>query len=124
MHPSDSYRVLTVVKYWIEAYKGRGKNIQDDEFICALLASPEWWKNTKCGPILVTAGEYEVLVDSITEWAEKFRKGAGSDKIKYVIGEKEVHDSPLVALGEARLNEIGERCQEGAIRSWVKQNYT
>lgn len=73
--------------------------------------------------MLVTAGEHEVLVDSISEWVENFKKGAGSENIKYVIGEKEVHDTPLNGLGEARLEELGEKCQEGAIRLWLKQNY-
>lgn len=107
--------------YWIDAYKGSGKNVPNDEYICAALASPDWWKGTKCDQIFATAGEEEVLLDAITDWETKFAKGAGNDKIKYVIGKRETHDTPLNCMAEKKLIELGEKSQEGAIRLWIKE---
>ncbi|KAK5943621.1 hypothetical protein PMZ80_004629 [Knufia obscura] len=111
----------TCAMYWIEAYKGRGKNIADDEWICAATAPAEWWKDVKCEHMLVCAGEHEGLVDAVTAWAAKYKEGAGAGKIKYVVGVKETHDAPLNGLGEAKLDSLGEKSQEGAIRKWVKE---
>lgn len=110
----------TCAQYWIEAYKGKGKNVADDEWICAALAPAEWWKDVKCEHMLAVAGEHEGLVDAISDWAAKYKEGAGADKIKYAIGVKEIHDSPLKGLGEATLNNLGEKTQEGAIRNWIR----
>jgi len=112
----------TVAAYWIGTYKGQGKNIADDEWICAALAPPEWWKAVKCEHMLAVAGGHEGLVDAISDWVAKYKEGAGADKIKYVIGEREIHDAPVNATyGEAKLDELGEKTQEGAIRRWVKE---
>lgn len=109
--------------YWIEAYKGRGKNIPDDEYVCAALAPSEWWKGVKCDHMLCVAGQQEGLIDAITDWEKKYEQGAGADKIKFVIGEREIHDAPLNPRGEAKLEETGEQYQEGAIRMWIKKNF-
>ena len=71
--------------------------------------------------MLVTAGQHEGLVDAITDWVGKYEAGAGADKVKYVVGVNEIHDTPLNTLGEAKLDELGEKCQEGAIRQWVRK---
>lgn len=104
--------------YWSKAYKG---GAPDDEYIYSALAIPSWWKNVKINHVLVTAGEEEVLVDTNKHLAERFKHGAGGDKLKLVIGEREVHDAPLMAIPESKLEELGEKKQEGAIRLWIKK---
>lgn len=71
--------------------------------------------------MLAAGGEQEGLIDAITDWAAKYKQGAGADKIKLVVGVREVHDAPLNSLGEAKLDELGEKSQEGAIRKWVRE---
>ena len=107
------------LQYWIGLYKGVGVN--DDEYVCAALASADWWKGVKCEHMLATAGEQEALVDAISDWARKYEQGAGKNKIWYVIGEKEIHDQPLKCMPESKLIELGEKSQEGVIRLWIKQ---
>lgn len=114
----------TCAQYWIGAYKGPGKIVADDEFICPALAPAEWWKGAKCEHLLVAAGEHEGLVDAIEDWSGKYKSGAGADKIKLVVGEREIHDAPLYPLPEATLAELGEKTQEGAIRLWIKEKLT
>jgi len=110
----------TCANYWIEAYKGVDKKIPDDEYICAATAAPEWWKGVKCQQLLAVAGEEEVLVDSISHWAEKYELGAGSEKIKYITGMRETHVQCINPLPEPKLVELGAKTQEGAIRLWIK----
>lgn len=108
--------------YWAEAYKGRGKNIPEDEFLWPLSADPQWWKQIKCSKMLVTAGEEESLRDAIVAFCEKFQAGNTSCQFKFVIGLREVHDTPLNGYSEGYLDKMGEKTQEGAIRAWIKEN--
>lgn len=109
--------------YWSNAYKGLGKLVKDDEYICGALATPEWWRGVKVDEVLVVAGQEEGLVDSVIDLANNFEQGAGKEKIKFVVGQKEIHDAPLIwPRPEAKLVELGERSQEGAIRLWIKNN--
>lgn len=109
-------------QYWSEAYKGRGKNVPDDEYVYAALAPANWWKGVKCDYALVMAGGEEGLVDAVTDFVEKYAQGAGKDKIDFVVGERETHDAPLNAIPEHQLKELGRRKQEGAIRLWLMGN--
>jgi len=113
----------TCANYWIATYKG-GKDVVDDEYVCATLASAEWWRDTKCEEMLVTAGEQETLVDAITHWVDNYKQDTGRDSIKYVIGKREVHDAPLYSLPESELIKLGDSAQEGAIRLWIKERLT
>ena len=110
----------TCATYWIEAYKGVNKKIPNDEYICAATATPEWWEGVKCQHLLAVAGEEEVLVDAISDWAKKYELGAGSKKIKYITGVRETHVQCLNPLPETKLVELGDETQEGAIRLWIK----
>ncbi|KIW10943.1 hypothetical protein PV08_10242 [Exophiala spinifera] len=107
--------------YWIDAYKGRGKNIKDDEYIVAEQAPPSWWSGVKVSSVLMTAGDQEALRDAIVSLANKIKQGVGSDVVKLVVGKNEIHDAPLTPLAENELEKRGDQSQEGAIRLWLKE---
>ena len=106
---------------WLAVYKGN-QNIPNDEYITPAHAPSSWWTGTKCGPILVTVGEEESLRDAIVDWAGKYRAGMGGteESVRLVIGEKETHLHPILTpYSEEKLDEMGERIQEGALRKYM-----
>ncbi|KAJ9622220.1 hypothetical protein H2204_011568 [Knufia peltigerae] len=107
--------------YWIDVYKGRGKGIQDDEYTVPEQAPPSWWSGVKVSSVLITVGDEEVLRDGITSFASKFKEGVGSDVLKLVVGKREIHDAPLYPLPDSELDKLGDTCQEGAIKMWLKE---
>ncbi|KAL6246123.1 hypothetical protein RBB50_007276 [Rhinocladiella similis] len=111
----------TCANYWIDVYKGRGKGVKDDEYTVPEQAPPSWWTGVKVSSVLMTAGAEEVLRDGITSFANKFKKGAGDDVLKLVVGKREIHDAPLYPLPESELDKLGDECQEGAIKLWIKE---
>ncbi|KPI42728.1 Monoterpene epsilon-lactone hydrolase [Cyphellophora attinorum] len=113
---------------WLTAYNGGKSGFEDDMYICPAHADESWWKGTKCGEILCTAGGEESLLDSIIDWSEKYRKGMaggkrrGDDAVKLVVGEKETHIMPVLApYDEDKLDALGEKSTEGAIRAWIRE---
>ena len=101
----------------------------------ALNADPSWWKDAKkkVGGILCLAGGDEVLVDSITEWVEKYKVRQtsnqeaaltlchksvnGASSIEFVVGPHEIHIAPIV---EPALGDSSPTIQGDAIKSWMK----
>lgn len=104
--------------YWIAEYKGDG--VDDDEFMMANLAAPEWWFGCKVSSVLMTVGNNEGLRDSVIDTARKFEQGATHVDFKLVVAKGERHDGCMPPKPVAVLDEMGETCSEGAIRSWLK----
>lgn len=109
----------THLHYWIGCYKG-DKSVKDDEYITPEIANSSWWTDAKISSLLVTAGEHEALRDQIVSWTEKFQQGAPGVQVKFVIGQKETHDSPLLPKSETKMAGKEDSCQEAAIRAWIK----
>jgi len=81
-----------------------------------LTAPADWWKDAKVEQLLAVSGANEVLVDSITEWVEKY-KSVNPDSITYVIGANEAHIAPIIHL---RFGNTEETEQGRAIKSFIK----
>ncbi|ETI27916.1 hypothetical protein G647_00365 [Cladophialophora carrionii CBS 160.54] len=81
-----------------------------------LTAPAEWWKDAKVEQILAVSGANEILLDSISEWVEKY-KSVNPDNLTYVIGSNEAHIAPIIHL---RFNDTAETEQGKAIKSWIK----
>lgn len=105
--------------YWSKAYIGVG---DEDEYMWAALAGTDWWKGVRAEKILMLAGEEEKLVDAVTDVAVKMDKGADQGTVKFVVGKKETHVQGLQMIDEKKVIELGEKCQEGAIRIWIREN--
>lgn len=110
----------TCANYWIDSYKGAGKGIKDDEYITPEIAPASWWTGTKADKVLAVCGEEEVLRDAIIAWADKYKTGAGEGSLTLVKGLREIHDAPLIPKTNAELDKLGDACQEGAIRNWIR----
>lgn len=117
--------------HWVDVYKGgqqkgvkddEGRGVKDDEYIVPELAPASWWTGTKVSSMLVTVGEHEMLRDSILSWTSKFKEGVGSEvRMKLVVGKREIHDAPLDPRPDSELDRLGEACQEGAIKNWIRE---
>ena len=106
---------------WLANYKG-DLNIPNDDYITPAHAPSTWWAGTKCGPILVTVGEEESMRDAVIDWAGKYREGMGGtqEAVRLAIGNKETHIHPILTpYSEEKLNEVGEKASEGAVRKYV-----
>ena len=111
-----------IAQYWIGTYKGA--NGKDDEFVVPELADTKWWEGVKgkVGNVLVMCGGDEVLRDAIKSWEGKFEKGFGKENVKFVVGEGEIHDNPLIPKTQQELDVVGAgETQEGALMRWVKE---
>lgn len=106
--------------YWLGLYKGAAET-PDDIYISMAHAEADWWRESKIDHMLCTAGGNEILLDSIVDFAEKYRTAMGADRIHLVIGEHETHDAPLDTMPESKIERLGELCQEGGIRNWIRQ---
>ena len=115
---------------WLSMYYGGKLGYDKDMYVCPAHADASWWKETKVEQILCTAGEEEALRDSIVDWAGKYREGVegggrkttAGEVVKLVIGEKETHIMPVLApYEEKKLDELGEKATEGAIRNFIKE---
>lgn len=104
--------------YWSKAYMGAE---DEDEYMWAALANVSWWNDVKAEKILVLAGEEEMLIDAIQAFAIKLDKGTWG-AVTFRVGEKETHAQPLMVMDEKRVIELGERCQEGAIKAWIESH--
>lgn len=111
---------------WLRTYRG-GADVRDDEYILPATANAQWWEGTMVDHVWASAGEYEALRGGIEEWVERFREGMGGAKdgeqvLRFVVGEKEIHIAPVMSpYGEERLDELGGRVQEGALRQYIRE---
>lgn len=116
---------------WLTTYYGGQKGYGEDFYISPAHADAEWWKGTRCEEVLCTAGGEEILRDAIIDWAGKYREGMekGNGKknksrevVKLVVGEKEIHIMPVLGpYEEAKLDELGEKSTEGAIKAFITE---
>lgn len=99
------------------------RGAKSDEYNEADFADPAWWKglNGVSGPIAVTAGADEVLLDGIKSTVGKMREGIGkgTERVEFMVFEKEAHDLPLFAW------ELGQWWVENSgsllfVQAWVK----
>lgn len=104
-------------RYWIAAYRGSGV---DDQYIAPELASPGWWSGCRVSSFLTTTGNCEFLRDSVVDTARKVQQGAKHVDFKLVVAPGELHDAPLTPKPSGLLDQLGDACQEGAIRKWIK----
>lgn len=126
---------VTILKKWAAAYRdGKPTN----NFIEAVEAPASWWKEIQVEQLLCTAGGDEILLDSITEWVEKYKVSANQfayiqemcgpltasdeqsmnpDTTTFVVGKNECHVAPIV---EPMLMDTTETEQGKAIKSWLK----
>lgn len=105
--------------YWSKAYMGA---VDEDPYMWAALAQAEWWSGVRAEKILVLAGEEEILIDAVTEFALKLEKGIERGILKFVVGKKETHVQTLQDMDERKVIELGDKCQEGAARNWIREN--
>lgn len=67
----------------------------------------------------MVAGEEEVLIDGITEFEGKLRRGVGDgSKVEFVVGKGEYHDQPSLDL-QLGYGEKDESEQAKVIKGWV-----
>ncbi|RMZ77564.1 hypothetical protein DV737_g4290, partial [Chaetothyriales sp. CBS 132003] len=59
-------------------------------------ADASWWKDPRVEHIVCVVGGDELLCDSVSEWATKYKSVNGAGSITFVIGENEVHIAPLI----------------------------
>lgn len=63
-------------------------------------AEPGWWRGAenRVEHIICTAGSDEILVDSITQWVEKYTSVTPKGHLRYVVGHREIHTAPIMRL--------------------------
>lgn len=89
-----------------------------DNYNQALLAPESWWEGLPVDKVLVLAGEEEVLVDGIRQFAEKLKKGVGEGRVDVFVAKGEYHDEPSIDLALG-YKESEEREQAKLIKKWI-----
>ncbi|UKZ74751.1 hypothetical protein TrVFT333_002421 [Trichoderma virens FT-333] len=105
---------------FIEIYKGERKNIVDDEFTVPELAPGNWWSELKTSNLIITVGEFESLKDPVIAMVERLKESAKGVDVKLVIGKNEIHVAPLFPKPVRYQDQMGDDCQEAALRNWIK----
>jgi acetyl esterase/lipase len=62
------------LKEWVPFYKG---DKPTNYYMEAVEAPESWWEGAQVEQLLCTAGGDEILLDSISQWAEKYKVSAG-----------------------------------------------
>jgi acetyl esterase/lipase len=109
------------VKQWSSAFMGCPwpHTSANDYYNQAITAPESWWEGLKVEEILVVAGEEEVLIDGITEFDGKLRRGVGDgSKVEFVVAKGEYHDQPSLDL-QLGYSEKDEGEQAKVIKGWV-----
>lgn len=68
------YVSATIGNLWSNAYKDKRSS---NNYIEAIEAPQNWWKDAQVEQLLCTAGEDEVLIDAISAWVQKYKVSAG-----------------------------------------------
>lgn len=87
-----------------------------DNYIEPIKASTEWWAGAHVKRVLVIVGGDEILKDSISEWAAKFKSGNIGTQI--IVGHRECHDQAL--YGPAMLD-FAEIDTTKALKRWIEE---
>ncbi|KAL1963474.1 hypothetical protein VTN77DRAFT_8375 [Rasamsonia byssochlamydoides] len=102
-----------VAKIWATAYLAdRTRDFYTD----ASSAPAEWWHGLKVKEVLILAGENEILLPTIEEFAEKLK--AALPSVNFFIGHGECHVAPMfnLLLGDRTETEQGKR-----LKSWLRE---
>lgn len=105
-------KTLTV---WSNAFLGSPENA--DNYSEPIQAPPEWWNGAErvVEQVLIWGGEWEVLIDSIKEFAIKFEKGY-KGKSTFLVTSRAAHEEMILdtILGYKK----GESAQ--VVEDWVR----
>jgi acetyl esterase/lipase len=105
------------IERWSEAFMGTPAphTENSDHYNQAATAPSEWWADISANEILIVAGEDEVLLDGIKEFAARLEK-VKKEILTVVITKGEAHDQPVLDLQMGYKN-LGEQAR--VIRGWV-----
>jgi acetyl esterase/lipase len=101
---------------WSQSFLGSSPS---DNYTEALNAPESWWEGLQVQEIFVVAGEDEVLVDVIKEFAVKLKSGLGKGRVKSLVVKNEYHDQPNLDLGMG-VKEKDESIQSREIKGWLR----
>jgi len=89
-----------------------------DYYNQAITAPLKWWEGLQVQEVLIVAGEEEVLIDGIKDFAQRLSKGFGEEKVTLVVAQGGYHDQPYLdlQLGYKEKNE-GQQAKE--IKHWI-----
>lgn len=77
-----------------------------------LSADSDWWKGAEqvVDHIICTVGSYELLLDQVTQWVDKYKSVTPANHMEYVVGHRECHIAPIVelTLGDSAPTQQGE----------------
>ncbi|RMZ90596.1 hypothetical protein DV736_g2162, partial [Chaetothyriales sp. CBS 134916] len=76
-----------------------------------------WWKDPQVEHVVCVVGADELLLDSVSEWVQKYKSVNGAGSITFVIGEHEAHIAPII---EPILGDLTPTKQGEAIKTWMK----
>ncbi|KAH6874361.1 putative epsilon-lactone hydrolase [Thelonectria olida] len=97
---------LDTLREWSSDYvNGRAS----DNYLEPILAPRDWWMSAPVNRTLVVAGENEVFLDPITEWAAR-------NETTFVVANDECHIAPLI---QPIFGDFRETHQGQAIRDWL-----
>ncbi|KAI1393092.1 Alpha/Beta hydrolase protein [Hypoxylon trugodes] len=74
--------------------KALAKHNERDNYNSPLDASADWWQNVQAERVLILAGESEVLVDEIRQFAEKLKRH-NKQRIDTLVSPGECHNPPV-----------------------------
>ncbi|KAI1207991.1 Alpha/Beta hydrolase protein [Annulohypoxylon truncatum] len=101
------------LKAWANAFM---KPAQRDNYNCPLYATSEWWRDVRAESILVLAGENEILVDQIRQFAEKLKEH-NEEEVDILISPGEAHNPPV---DERQLGIHGQNgMMENKLCQWI-----
>jgi acetyl esterase/lipase len=105
---------------WSSAFVNHPSPIDpaSDYYNQAITAPASWWEGAMVEEVFIVAGEEEVLVDGITEFAGTFGKGVGESRVEFKVFEGEYHDQPSIDL-HMGYKESQEGEQAKAIKGWI-----
>jgi acetyl esterase/lipase len=116
--PKD-YLTIRAGNLWSSTFMGTpAPHTQNaDPYIQAIMAPESWWKGVMVQEFLIMAGQDELLVDGIVEFAEGLKRVKGLEgRVQVLVAEGEAHDATNgdVSLG---FTETGKQGQ--LMRSWI-----
>lgn len=104
--------VVPTATAWQEAYLD---GTPSDNYTEAVHAPASWWEDAPVEAMCIVAGGDELLIDSIREWAGKYRS-VNPDSTTVVIGARETH----VAMMYYRILGDTEETEQGkGMESWL-----